>query len=340
MLRSEPLGVQIFKQLFAGTTPPKIPNWEAFVKKALMPEVLKLTLSFYGCIPDDSEYAKLPSDTRKEIRYPGYNYNSSYHRRLLGPYPNHKHLFKAIEKLGFTENEVYELCCWQGTLYHRHQYELRNKVTIKDTTGDDVRTVAEWEHELVVRAALVRAADVSYVHCEPISRESASTLAAHEEEEDGTLEPSDADQSPPTNVSEEEEDEEEDDDDDTCTLVEALETPSNTDAQQPQSESTTDAQQPQGEQPPTLPDNSNSEMNIARPHSQLPVRDLDPSNRASGPSSVQPPASDPVNQRGLASAPPPARHPSRPPPSELTRESQTNPTPPAHYGAFLSRKAN
>ena len=50
---------------------------------------------------------------------------------------NHRSLFDAIDALIFTENEIKELCNWDGSLYHKQRYEREHGVLIKDTTGDE-----------------------------------------------------------------------------------------------------------------------------------------------------------------------------------------------------------
>jgi hypothetical protein len=45
----------------------------------------------------------------------------------------------VFDALQLTENEISELCCWEGTKSARQRYEAEEGVAVRDTTGDDVQ---------------------------------------------------------------------------------------------------------------------------------------------------------------------------------------------------------
>lgn len=80
-----------------------------------------------------------------EARFPGLDYTLPYHRLRLRRYPHHRRLFAALDALRLTEQEIYTLCDWEGTLIVRRRYEQQNHIRLRDTTGDEIVQRAERE---------------------------------------------------------------------------------------------------------------------------------------------------------------------------------------------------
>jgi hypothetical protein len=74
-----------------------------------------------------------------EAQYPGLDYAYAPHRLRLGRFPWHRRLFRAFDELKLTEEEISEICCWEGTKSARQRYELEEGITVRDTTGDTTR---------------------------------------------------------------------------------------------------------------------------------------------------------------------------------------------------------
>ncbi|KAJ5278818.1 hypothetical protein N7478_004190 [Penicillium angulare] len=98
-------------------------SFAAFVVKKLVPEVRLETSRFYGhldCI---------------EAQYPGLDYSYGPHRMRLGRFQWHRRLFKTFDELGLTNDEMMDMCCWEGTKSARARYELMEGTTVRDTIG-------------------------------------------------------------------------------------------------------------------------------------------------------------------------------------------------------------
>ncbi|KAF7713814.1 Uncharacterized protein PECH_005829 [Penicillium ucsense] len=102
-------------------------SFTAHVTRNLVPEVRIETNQFYG-----------PLDCI-EAQYPGLDYAHPPHRLRLSRFPWHRRLFRAFDELKLTEEEISELCCWEGTKSARQRYELEKNIRVRDTTGDTVR---------------------------------------------------------------------------------------------------------------------------------------------------------------------------------------------------------
>lgn len=101
-------------------------SFAAHITRNLVPEVRVETSIFYGhldCI---------------EAQYPGLDYSYGPHRMRLGRFPWHRRLFRAFDALGLTDEEISELCCWEGTRSARQRYEVDEGITVQDTTGDSI----------------------------------------------------------------------------------------------------------------------------------------------------------------------------------------------------------
>ncbi|KAB8754767.1 hypothetical protein FH972_026556 [Carpinus fangiana] len=130
MIRQVPVPEQIFALLFPpfeDEVPPT--SWQHYVKEYLERETKAERYRFYG--PDDAR-------NTLEGKYPGYDYTFPPHRRRLEQWPHHKALFEAMDQLRLSPLEIKQLCCWQGTLAAKHQFEEKNNTKVEDTTGKSV----------------------------------------------------------------------------------------------------------------------------------------------------------------------------------------------------------
>ncbi|KAJ5543450.1 hypothetical protein N7535_005874 [Penicillium sp. DV-2018c] len=102
-------------------------SFAAHITRNLVPEVRVETSLFYGsldCI---------------EAQYPGLDYSYGPHRMRLGRFPWHRRLFRVFDELGLTEQEIGDLCRWEGTKSARQRYEAEEGVRVQDTTAQSVR---------------------------------------------------------------------------------------------------------------------------------------------------------------------------------------------------------
>ena len=73
-----------------------------------------------------------------EAQYPGLDYTKPSHRQRLARFTWHRRLFRVFDSLRLTDNEIYSLCKWEGTLWAREKYEKENNTKIRDTTFDGI----------------------------------------------------------------------------------------------------------------------------------------------------------------------------------------------------------
>jgi hypothetical protein len=102
-------------------------SFAAHITRNLVPEVRIETSLFYGsldCI---------------EAQYPGLDYSYGPHRMRLSRFPWHRRLFRVFDELGLTEQEIGDLCRWEGTKSARQRYEAEEGVSVQDTTAQSVR---------------------------------------------------------------------------------------------------------------------------------------------------------------------------------------------------------
>jgi hypothetical protein len=99
-------------------------SFASHITRNLVPEVRIETNAFYG-----------PLDCI-EAQYPGLDYAHAPHRLRLARFPWHRRLFRAFDELKLTEEEILEICCWEGTKSARQRYELEEGITVRDTTGN------------------------------------------------------------------------------------------------------------------------------------------------------------------------------------------------------------
>lgn len=126
MRRKQLLTVTLYQHLFPRPRSNDPPSWDAHQSRNLVPEVRIEVATFYGTLDSN------------EARYPGLNYTYGPHRKRLGRFQHHAKLFKAFDELGFTDNEIFAVCKWEGTMWARERYERDEGITVKDTTGDEI----------------------------------------------------------------------------------------------------------------------------------------------------------------------------------------------------------
>ncbi|KAJ5934229.1 hypothetical protein N7466_003776 [Penicillium verhagenii] len=125
-MRKPSVAQVVYNTLFPRPTSNDPSSFAAHVAKHLVTEVRVETAIFYG-----------PLDCI-EAQYPGLDYAYGPHRMRLGRFPWHKRLFRAFDELRLTKEEIFELCCWEGTKSARARYEQEEGVTVRDTTGDSI----------------------------------------------------------------------------------------------------------------------------------------------------------------------------------------------------------
>ncbi len=101
-------------------------SFYAHIQRHIVGEVRVEVQNFYGAL-----------DTL-EAQYPGLDYSFPPHRRRLSRYPWHRRLFRVFDELGLTDNEILNLCQWEGTRAAKERYEREAHTQVKTTTADDV----------------------------------------------------------------------------------------------------------------------------------------------------------------------------------------------------------
>lgn len=126
MRRQTPIAHLLYNQLYPNPQPSDPPSFSAHLARNLVPEVRIEVATYYGDL------------SSTESRYPGLNYCYGPHRMRLGRFKHHRRLFHAFDKLGLTDQEIQEFCCWEGTRWARERYERDEGVKVVDTTGDEI----------------------------------------------------------------------------------------------------------------------------------------------------------------------------------------------------------
>lgn len=155
MRRQTPIAHLLYAQLYPNPQPSDPPSFSAHLARNLVPEVRIEVATYYGDL------------SSTESRYPGLNYCYGPHRMRLGRFKHHRRLFDAFAKVGLTEQEVQDFCCWEGTRWARERYERDEGVKVVDTTGDDIaqfvdRRIRRKEQE-ERRGSITRKTDISIV---------------------------------------------------------------------------------------------------------------------------------------------------------------------------------
>ncbi|KIY02844.1 uncharacterized protein Z520_01309 [Fonsecaea multimorphosa CBS 102226] len=101
-------------------------SFYAHIQRHIVGEVRVEVQNFYGAL-----------DTL-EAQYPGLDYTFAPHRRRLSRYPWHRRLFRVLDELGLTADEILNLCQWEGTRAAKERYEREAGVEVRTTTADDV----------------------------------------------------------------------------------------------------------------------------------------------------------------------------------------------------------
>lgn len=154
MRRQTPVASLLYTRLFPTPGPADPPNFQTHLARDLIPEIRIETATFYGSL--DSI----------EARYPGLNYCHAPHRMRLGRFPHHARLFKTIDNLGITDQEVMDLARWEGTLWARQRFERDENIRVRDTTGDGIipwvdPRLTKKEYEKGIRIKVETAVEVS-----------------------------------------------------------------------------------------------------------------------------------------------------------------------------------
>lgn len=129
-MRKPSIAQTVYNALFPRHRSTDPGNFAAHITRNLVPEVRIEVNTFYG-----------PLDCI-EAQYPGLDYSYGPHRMRLGRFTWHRRLFRVFDELGLTEQEITELCCWEGTKSARQRYEAEEAITVQDTTGDSIPVVS------------------------------------------------------------------------------------------------------------------------------------------------------------------------------------------------------
>ncbi|KIX00812.1 uncharacterized protein Z518_09877 [Rhinocladiella mackenziei CBS 650.93] len=101
-------------------------SFYAHIQRHIVGEVRVEVQTYYGAL-----------DTL-EAQYPGLDYTYPPHRRRMSRYPWHRRLFRVFDELGLTDNEILNLCQWEGTRAAKERYEREAHIEVKTTTAHDV----------------------------------------------------------------------------------------------------------------------------------------------------------------------------------------------------------
>ncbi|KAJ5170238.1 uncharacterized protein N7500_003021 [Penicillium coprophilum] len=126
-MRKPSVGQIVYNATFTRPRTSDPGSFGAHITRNLVPEVRVETSLFYGsldCI---------------EAQYPGLDYSYGPHRMRLGRFPWHRKLFQTFDELGLTEEEISNLCRWEGTKSARQRYEAEEGILVRDTTAHSVR---------------------------------------------------------------------------------------------------------------------------------------------------------------------------------------------------------
>lgn len=143
MHRKVPITLQLYSLLYPTNlaTKPEAgqpPSFEYFARHHLSKEARHEARTFYG------------EDGGLLLRLAGLDYNLPHVRRRLSRCRHHRRLFAAFDALRLTENEIYELCTWDCTLWQKTKFLERHPeqaLAVEDATGADVPTWDEVERQ-------------------------------------------------------------------------------------------------------------------------------------------------------------------------------------------------
>lgn len=117
----------VLQRLVPGSGGASWADWEDYVQICLAPEVRHEARRFYG------------HNDGLEAQHSGLDYVQPSTRLRLSAFPHHLSLFRAIDALRLSDDDVHSLCRWRGTKYAKDRYERRHKVQIVDTTWQGVQ---------------------------------------------------------------------------------------------------------------------------------------------------------------------------------------------------------
>lgn len=133
-MKGRPVDQLVFEHMFPKPRQSDPQNFHALLQRHLILEVRQEVHSFYG-----------HSETQ-EAKYPGLDYNHHTHRLRLSRWQWHRRLFRALDALRLTPNEIASLTKWEGTKWAKERYEREHGVTIRDTTADEFSDWIEPEN--------------------------------------------------------------------------------------------------------------------------------------------------------------------------------------------------
>lgn len=126
-MKGRPVDQLVFEQMFPKPRSQDPQNFHALLQRHLILEVRQEVHSFYGHL-----------DTA-EAKYPGLDYNNTTHRIRLSRWQWHRRLFRALDALRLTPNEISGLTKWEGTKWAKERYEREQGGPIRDTAMDGMR---------------------------------------------------------------------------------------------------------------------------------------------------------------------------------------------------------
>ena len=102
-------------------------DWRTYTNRYLIPEIHTEILRFYG------------DNSSPEALHPGLDYANPAQRARLQAFPRHNQLFGVFERLRLVDSEIHALCKWEGTKYHKENFERQTRMPLRDTTWDDIQ---------------------------------------------------------------------------------------------------------------------------------------------------------------------------------------------------------
>ena len=129
-MRKPSIAPLVYARLFPAPKATDPPTFQAHLSRNIVQEVRAEISCYYG-----------PTDCL-EAQYPGLDYANPAHRSRLCRFTFHRRLFRAFDELRLTDEEIRELCRWEGTRFAREKYEEQHRCQIRDTTWDDVEVEA------------------------------------------------------------------------------------------------------------------------------------------------------------------------------------------------------
>lgn len=126
-MKGRPVDQLVYEQMFPKPRSQDPQNFHALLQRHLILEVRQEVHSFYGHL-----------DTA-EAKYPGLDYNNTTHRIRLSRWQWHRRLFRALDALCLTPNEISGLTKWEGTRWAKERYEREQGGPIRDTAMDGMR---------------------------------------------------------------------------------------------------------------------------------------------------------------------------------------------------------